>query len=154
MITATVDIVPLENSFRAAIRAAGDLAPAWRKAKAPARVDLRDHRARNIGPDGPWPARSPFTLQRARSKARKGARQSGKRARRILGKLPTALKMDVSARALTIKSRVKWAAIHQEGGRAGRGSKIPPRPFLWASDRLLETIGRIIMDRVLMVAER
>ncbi len=41
-----------------------------------------------------------------------------------------------------------YAAIHQFGGRAGRGhaAKIPARPFLVVQDDDLEEIKEIILD--------
>lgn len=119
-----------------ALRSA-DLRGAFNLARKPARTDQRAHAKAQEGPDGRWAPRSPLTLARAGAKARK-------RARRILGRLPNALALTTTRKSLKIASRVRWSLIHQEGGRAGHGSKIPARPFLWASDPLLERVAGLV----------
>lgn len=116
-----------------------DLRPAWKAAKKPLRADQRDHAKRREGPGGAWPARSPLT--QARRSTGSGKR---KRARKLLGKLPSALTAKHTRTSVSVMSRSKWSAVHQEGGTAGNGARIPARPFLWASDKLLETVAGIL----------
>ena len=49
-----------------------------------------------------------------------------------------------SRTSLRGESRVPWSGIHQDGGTAGRGSRIPARPFLWMSEEFL----RLATDRI------
>ena len=68
-------------------------------------------------------------------------RRSGKRAsdkHRLLGKLASTLRASVKQNHLKVDSKVAWAGVHNEGGTAGRGSKIPARPFLFLEDEDIE----------------
>lgn len=116
-----------------------DLRKAWQEAKKPLRADQRDHAKRQEGPSGTWAGRSPLTT--ARRSTGSGKR---KRARKLLGRLPTALTSKATRSSVTVLSRAKWSGIHQEGGTAGYGARIPARPFLWASMQALEAIGYVI----------
>lgn len=113
-----------------------DLRPAWKEARKPLRADIRDHRRKQEGPDGTWAPRAAAT--RTRSK-------SGRRARPMLGKLPTALQTLSDRNRVAMKSRVAWSDVHQTGGTVGRGSKLPPRPFLYASEKALEIIADLVV---------
>lgn len=110
-----------------------DLRPAWKEARKPLRADIRDHRKKRSGPSGTWAARSANTRIK-----RKG------RTRQMLGNLPTALSTIMDRRRIALKSRVAWSDVHQTGGRVGHGAKLPARPFLWASDRVLTEIAAIV----------
>lgn len=54
--------------------------------------------------------------------------------------------MQVTSNSVTIGSRIKYAAIHQFGGKAGRGKKviIPARPFIGMS----KSAERNIIDTI------
>ena len=112
-----------------------DLKGAFNLARKPARQDIRAHAKAAAGPDGSWPARSPLTS------VRKGKR---KRARKLLGKLPAAIMTTTTRRSLILTSRAKWSGIHQDGGTAEHGARIPARPFLWASQGLAERIAGLV----------
>lgn len=97
----------------------------WFRAVAPiARADQRDHAKRQEGPEGKWDKRAPATR--------------GGRRRRVLGRLPGAIKVTVHPDAVTITSRVAWSGAHQDGDRVGHGAQLPERPFLWWSEAFLE----------------
>lgn len=121
-----------------------DLRPAWREVRKPFRADLADHRKRREGPDGPWAPRASSTKTRTSGR---------KRARRLLGRLPTAIVVKTDRGKLTATSRVRWSAIHQDGGRAGHGARIPARTFLWASERFLELAGGAVARRIARLIE-
>ena len=55
---------------------------------------------------------------------------------KLLGKLASSLNVSVSKGRLVVRSKVPWAGVHNEGGPAGHGAKVPARPFLFleASD--------------------
>lgn len=118
------------------------LAPAFRALKAPLRLDQREHSNAQAGPEGGWAARASSTLARHKYKPRLP--------RKLLGRLPRAVKYLASGRGLTGESMVGWSAIHQEGGVAGHGSRIPARPFLWISDKMLgiavEQLEGVVLD--------
>lgn len=120
-----------------------DLRPAWKEARGPLRADIREHRAAQSGPDAAWPARASST--RTRTSGRR-------RARPILGKLPTALTTISDRRRVAMRSRVAWSDVQQSGGVAGHGARIPARPFLWASDKVLKQIADIVSKTLAAIA--
>lgn len=97
--------------------------------KAPLRFDQKEHASAKAGPEGAWPARASSTLERYS--------HMKKPPKRIMGKLPTAVTYAATASSVTATSRAKWSEVHQVGGRVGRGSMLPARPFLWLSDKML-----------------
>ena len=103
---------------------AEDAAPVFRSWKPHARRDQQQHGRDQSGPDGRWPGRSAATVARR-----------GRSRRRLLGKLPRVLKVSADRAGLEVESRVAWAGVHQHGGTAGKGARIPARPFLyWAAE--------------------
>ena len=110
-----------------------DYTKAFQRIRKPAHYDQRDHRDRQRGPQGPWPALAPTTLARY-------AREGKRRNRRILARLPNARRTTVTSRALTLRSPVRWSMAHQDGPtRVGRGSILPQRQFFWISKVLMAT---------------
>jgi phage gpG-like protein len=104
----------------------------FRDARKPLRGDLREHAKAQASPDGRWaPIASSTKERRARGKGRR---------RRLLGRLPTAIALTSGADFVRAVSRAKWSRIHQDGGRAGHGAKIPARPFMWASKKLTRLV--------------
>lgn len=101
-----------------------------RELKKPLRLDQRDHARAQEGPDGKWPKR-----------------KAGGR-RRILGKLPAAIKAGTRGSLVYVESRAKWSGSHQEGGRVGRGAVLPARPFLWISPKMIEAATALVAERV------
>jgi phage gpG-like protein len=126
-----------------------DLRKAWREAKKPLRLDQRDHAKRQEGPSGAWPGRSPLTTARRSRGAGKR-----KRARKLLGRLPSALTSKSTRTGVSVFSRAKWSAVHQEGGKAGNGARIPARPFLWASAEVLEAISYVVSRHLKLTFEK
>lgn len=126
-VSATVDFA---DAFRG-INAMGQravLLPAMKALKAPMRLDQREHAKAKIGPEGGWAPRTQATLAQHRKK---------KLPSRILGRLPTAVSYLATGLSVVGESRVAWSSVHQDGGTAGHGAKIPARPFLWISEKLL-----------------
>jgi phage gpG-like protein len=144
-IRAEVDLGFLDRA-KASLRNV-DLRPAWKEIRKPFRADLRQHARRQEGPDGTWTPMS----SRTRGRARAGR----KRPRKLLGRLPGALTTKIERRRLLVSSLVSWSGVHQDGGRVGRGAKVPARPFLWASDKVLELASKVIAKGVaLMIGGR
>jgi len=53
------------------------------------------------------------------------------RSARKLGRVRASIVSKIDASGLTVESRIPWAGVHNEGGTAGHGAKIPARPFLF-----------------------
>ncbi len=141
-LSATVDIRDADEGLAAMEHVR--LAPVFKELGKPLRDDQRDHAKKQEGPEGSWPKRSAHTAARIASARRSARRKKDRTAkkrrlpRKILGRLPTAISMKTSASGVVIESKVAWSGIHQEGGTAGRGARIPARPFLWISERFLD----------------
>ncbi|UZX15034.1 phage virion morphogenesis protein [Thermus sp. PS18] len=95
------------------------------------------------GPDGrPWPPLSPATLEkevRPRDRLKRGGISAAAQRRVALrkplvrtGRLKASIGWKVSGNAIAVGTNLVYAAIHQFGGKAGRGRKVrvPARPFL------------------------
>lgn len=136
-----VDLSDVDRGIAGLVRASKDLTPVFRAARKPLRKDQREHAREAKGPQGSWPPRSPFTLDRLKRK-RKSRRG---RVRRILGRLPGAIDVRYDSTRIVATSQVAWSAAHQDGAVVGRGSKLPRRRFLYASDKLLKII-RLLMN--------
>lgn len=108
----------------------------------PARKDQSQHARKKEGPDGAWPKRARATAYG------RGAKRKRLRRRRLLGRLPSALNMKVTRSSLTVQSKVPWSGVHQHGGRAGNGARIPQRHFLWFSDEILDLAAERLQDHV------
>lgn len=133
----------------------------FKELRGPARFDQNHHDRTAEGPDGRWPALAASTLARnkwirsrkgTKAKARlPGSRRRRPKSRKLLGRLPRALESIVSAHSLAIRSRVRrgLGLVHQAGGRAGRGSRIPRRQYLWISDWLKEKARVAFQDALL-----
>lgn len=138
------------------------LAPAFRELRRPLRQDQRAHARSAQSPEGSWPPRSPMTEARRTARNRRiRATKTGSTSvpskfkrrsapKRLLGRLPGALIVVAGELFLRATSRVPWAGVHQYGGHAGHNNRveIPRRPFLWLSDKLLETAQQVLGDYV------
>lgn len=165
--TVKVDLGPANQSLAAMETAAKQLSPAWASLRRPMRDDQTDHAKKQAGPDGKWPKRSAKTEERARQfkrggrKKMKAAKTKAKftnktkrqfRAGRLMGSLPnrTVKVQQLGKDGLMAASRVPWSGVHQDGGRVGRGSRVPARRFLWLSDgfkaKVTETIERHLVE--------
>lgn len=125
----SIDVSRVTAAFRSAAHPAVIVAVA-RALRQPVRTDQRNHARAQEGPDGAWPAR-----------------KSGSRRRRILGRLPGAIRMEVRGATIAAVSKVAWSGAHQDGPtRVGRGAVVPARQFLWISDELLALAERSLVD--------
>lgn len=124
----TIDVSRVTAGFKSAAHPAVIVAVA-RALRKPVRQDQTNHARAQEGPDGAWPAR--------RTPSR----------RRILGRLPGAIRMEVRGPVIAATSKVAWSGAHQDGPtRVGRGAVVPARPFLWLSDELLALAERSLVD--------
>lgn len=123
-------------AFRAA--AAPVVVTAVAKAlRGPVRQDQVNHARAQEGPEGPWPARAP----------RPGRRRRG-RARRLLGRLPSAIRLSVTGATIRAESKARraLASAHQYGARVGKGAVVPRRQYLWISDELLRIAEQALIE--------
>lgn len=155
-------------------RASG-LTKVMRQLRGDLRADLKRHAERESSPDGKWPRRAPSTLRRIlkrasrhtyvnrerRKRGMSGPLQQGTSVTRLvtdlLGKLPlgragsrmrTAV---IGGDELIAKSPARKRpvpGIHNVGGSAGRGSRIPARQFVFMSENFLETAREKLIDYV------
>lgn len=147
MIRLEVDLTAVDRGLAALRARAADLAPAFRDLRKPLRVDIREHARAKEGPDNAWPAKSPFTLERERrARARAGRKRGG---RRLLGRLPGALTIAADRTRVIAVSKARWSSVHQDGGKVGRGARVPARPFLWVSGKLRELARKRLEGHVL-----
>lgn len=143
-----IDVSDVEDGLRELSRTGGDVAGMFKVLKKPLREDQREHGRRMVGPgEQKWKPRSAATVLRARaSKSRKRVKGPN---RKLLNSLPNrTVQLRASGSALVAYSKVPWAGIHQYGGTAGRGAKIPARPFLWFSDEFLALARETVLNRL------
>lgn len=107
------------------------LAKGMRALKRPLRDDQRQHAAKAEGPDGRWAKRA------------LGGR------RKPLGRLPGAVRTELTADAVSVVSKVGWSQAHIDGDTVGHGVKLKPRIFLWISDGLATKAADTLRDAVL-----
>ena len=149
MIRATVGLTRVDRGITATGAAARDLTPAFRELRKPLRADQRAHAKAGAGPDGAWPAKAPTTIARERRRKRRASRRG--RVRKLLGRLPAAIKVVAERRRVAAISLVRWSGVQQDGGRVGKGARLPARPFLWVSPIMLRR-ARLIIGRHLTYA--
>jgi hypothetical protein len=117
------------------------LGKAFKQIRPEMKVDQRDHAKAKEGPEAAWPPRAASTLEKLKA--------NGKRSRRPLGRLLSAIEYRATAKGVTGTSKIKWSSVFITGGTVGRGSKLPARPFLWISNSLLMKAGEILKAHLL-----
>lgn len=122
-----------------------DIRRVFEDLRGPAVFDQRHHWRKEESPVGRWPGLAASTLERRtrrRGRDKRGRNQSWPK--KLLGRFPTAVQSIASARSLVVRSRVKkFSWIHQAGGRAGHGARIPGRQYMWISSHLREDARRL-----------
>lgn len=98
--------------------------------------DVFDHFIKEMGPNRAWEALSSVTIK----KRRKGKRGGKIRILRDKGPLINSIKPGNTKTAAIVATKKKYARIHNEGGIAGNGVRIPQRKFMWASEKLLKRL--------------
>lgn len=85
-------------------------------------------------------------------KAQSGKRRKSKRRaiqkHKLLGRLASTIKARVQKNRLEVYSTVPWAGVHNKGGTAGKGSRMPPRTFLELEADDVDVLGKMIVDHV------
>ena len=126
MMEADFDLREVDRGFAELVRRGAEPRALFAELKPDLRADQIDHKKKQQGPEGRWAALDPDTRARR------------PRARRLLGRLSSAVAYKAGRDALTATSRVKWSRAHQDGARVGNGARLPARPFLWFSSRFLD----------------
>lgn len=55
----------------------------------------------------------------------------------LLGRIASSIRAEISKGTLVIESAIEWAGVHNDGGTAGKGARIPKRTFLeWTPERI------------------
>lgn len=122
----TVDDQDVRAALAGLADRAADLRPAWEEVGSLLHAEALRAFETETGPDGRrWPPLAAATLRRT---PRRRGGQILQDTRRLL----QSVTYRADAAGVTVGSNVVYAAIHQLGGRAGRGRKtvIPARPYL------------------------
>lgn len=91
------------------------------------------------------------SLRRGLEKARTTGKRVGgdKRAsenHRLLGKLGGSIVATIEGVKVRVESRVPWSGVHNEGGTAGKGARIPARVFLEITPEAAQALADIALD--------
>ena len=124
------------------LRRTANLKPVFEEIGSMLQTSAEQRFEKEEGPDGAsWPDLAPSTRAR-RGAAAKMLRDSGH--------LYQSLSYSASRLRVAVGANRVYAAIHQLGGKAGRGKKveIPARPYLGISDEDRQSIGEILADRL------
>lgn len=89
--------------------------------------------------------------QKASLAGREGRAIARQVMRPILGNLPRTFVVEVEGATVRLIARthVKFSEIHNEGGQAGRGARIPKREFLVLEDKDEAKLAEILKDQLL-----
>lgn len=85
-------------------------------------------------------------LQAQKSRRRKRPKDPG--GRHLLGKLVTAWKAFVNPRSAAVVNMVAYSAIHNEGGTAGHGARIPERLGLEVTQEDTNELVKIVLEHL------
>lgn len=69
-------------------------------------------------------------------------------AERVLGNLSQSLSIRLEGRTVRIFSHARIGAIHNAGGVAGHGAKIPARPYMYLTPALVATFRQIVLEQL------
>jgi len=145
MIRMTVDVSDAEAAIRDAVRRLNNPRPMFASIGAYLLRRTQEHFEQERDPEGqPWAALAASTVEskRRRRKIQKTLQQDGD--------LRGGINYVASDAGVAIGSPLPYSAIHQLGGKAGRGRSvtIAPRPYLGLSDRDVDVISAIASDFV------
>lgn len=88
-------------------------------------------------------------IDRSATRKRRSSRNALKK-HRLLGRLPTSLAVKISRGVLQVYSKVPWSGVHNVGGTAGKGSKIPARTFLRLEPEDMDVFETMLRKRALL----
>jgi len=137
LLTVELDLRDVLEGMDAMRRRALELREFWEAVKPIAKADLEQHFEDAEGPDGPWEGRAATTKER-RPRLR----------RKLLGRLKTAWRSVIGEHALVLYPAIFWAGVHDQGGEAGHGARLPARPFAWISDETQDVVRDALGDYI------
>ena len=140
----TIRDAPMTGALKTLIRKTSDLRPFLKSVGEGEMNLIKDRFAGEHDPDGtPWQKLHPKTVAR---RAAKGYLPI--KILRMRGNLAGSIAYRVESRRVRWGSPLVYAAIHQEGGMAGRGhaASIPPRPYLGFGDESWRMIEETAED--------
>jgi phage gpG-like protein len=117
-----------------------------RMLRKPMKSDQLDHAKTKKNSDGsPWAPRAAWRVQKRGKHAGKPKRRKG-RTRQLLGRLTSPSTWQRTGRTWSAgyRSRADFSGVQQDGGKVGRGSKIPAREFLYFSDKFMDEASEIV----------
>ena len=150
------DLVKAEGVIKRRTR---NLKKPFSRLSLPMKSDQKANFARREGPEGKWPPLAAETRGRKGHKKSRGKTagrtKTGKRRKRAatLGLLKQAFVIQFGKQHLIAKSTARFAngttaAIHQDGGIAGHGAKIPARTHLYMSAQFVERMLGEVLDYI------
>ena len=153
------DLRSIKKAMRKMERAGADPRKVWRVLRKPLRKDQKEHmRAGEDSKGSKWKPLAASTIQGRLSKGGRAGKftKRGKMKKktsrglsRVLSKkLVTGAKVKITRGSIKITSIVPWAGVHQKGGRAGRGSRIPAREFFYVGDGLIRQTSRALAKHI------
>ena len=142
VIAAKVDMRSVMRTLRTLQKEGQDLRPIFRAMRKPVMDDQREHRKKQEGPSGKWPARAPSTLLRYKKLRARGRKPP----KRLLGRLPTANQVTIDKRRLRVVSKVRWSKRPRWRGR--------DRVWLWLSPGLPAKLRDALLVALLQRAFR
>jgi phage gpG-like protein len=162
-----VDVRRVVSGLGRMSKAAKDLSKPFREFRPLLRQDLTQHYSTHTQPVGLWPPWAPSYLAKIMAKPRTVLKRvrsprrplympggftvrGARRVQAMLGRLDGLNEWSISRVMLQVLSIVPWAGIHQWGGIAGRGARIPQRMYLWISERRMEELAVILQRHVLL----
>ncbi len=116
------------------------------------RAEVNQHLQDQAGPEGKWPGLSKRTIARRTKKGTWPGRML-----QVTGQLASSVQASHDAQSAMISSGLPYAAIHQFGGKAGRGRKVsvPARAYFPLvgpatnadlSDRATSAVESLVQD--------
>jgi phage gpG-like protein len=153
MVDCKLDLRDFEAGLQDARKRGKDLGAVMRAFRPTIMAHLREHFEKREGDTGTWAPRAASSLEAMlpkRAYKKKGGGLTKRYAKRVtnqLGRLKSAFRFHATRTYLEVASIVDWADVQQSGGRAGKGgrSMIPARPFVWASDEIVNLLGSQIV---------
>lgn len=138
----TLDLRDIDAGLRKMAKRGIDPKALFKRNRPILRRDQKDHFDELRGSEGAWPSRAASSLRKVMGNKKKSRTKKGrlrksaqKRLRNQLGRLKTFWKFRQSKGELEVASGArKWAGVHQDGGVAGHGARIPKREFVYISD--------------------
>lgn len=118
----------------------------------PLHKDQIDHARKQTGPDGKWAPRKFNTRMVTKGRWKGRQKRPTKRARKILGRLPSTYRVLRLRRSIVVYSMLDWAGVHQDGNvRVHNGARIPRREFLYASGNFMNEAVTFLGGRMIYV---